>query len=153
MERTKKQIENYIKQRGKDRFAGTYDRWGKTWVYFQNKETGLFTGIIEKNKYSENATKKYAGMKVKITVRFPNKRGKKSYTYKVYNRRQQKEIIYRMNRRNRTPEFRNNFRNYFEPKRYENDAIPQSAQKKKIDMLFDDVVYEDALIEYYQGYG
>lgn len=149
--KTKKQIESYVKSRSKGSFVGTYERWGKTWIYFQDKETGHFTGVLERDKSSERAVRKYAGIEVKIRARFPNKRGKKSFSYKVYNRKQQKEVLFRMNKRNRTPEARKSFKDYVEPKGYKRDAIPQSGNKKKVDLLFDEIKYEDAIIEYFEG--
>src|SRR3990167_7711888 len=152
---SKKSIQEYIKQRGKDAFAGTYERWGRTWIYFQNRENGKFKGVIEKNRYSEEATKKYAGIKVKIKFKLKGQK-KRTVIYKVYNRKQQKEIIYRLNSRNRAPENKNKFKDFgFELKSYEREAIPLNAKKKnkhKVDMLFDDVEFKDVeKIDKYEG--
>lgn len=145
-------ITSYVKQRGKDSFVGTYERWGKTWIYFQDKQNGRFKGVVLKDKDSEEAVKRYSGVKVKIKVKFPEQRGRQTITYNVYNRKQQKNLIYRMNERNRTPVNRKKFKYFVELlKTYKKDAVPIVKNKNEVDLLFDKYKYEDVKVEKYEG--
>ena len=139
--KTTKQIKEYVASR-KDDTLSIFERKGKEYIAFKD-EKGRFTGYIERSKQVENAVKSFA-TKLKITVKFPNQRGKKTITYLVYNEQQKKELLYRMNKKLRTPGQR---KNYGQEKGFRKDAVPVSGEKKKIDLLFDKIEYEEVDVQ------
>jgi len=151
--KTKEQIFDYVRGK-KGMGVTTYFRQGKEYVGFYEMGTGHFKGRIERSGLSERAVKSISGVKVKIKVKFKGERKRQTITYNVYNKKQSKEILFRMNSRLRQPSERNKYNKYgFEVKPYKEDAVPFIKGKKKVDMLFDKGKYEfkDVKIEKYEG--
>lgn len=137
--KTKEQINEYIKSK-KGSSVSLFKRKSKDYISFRDKK-GRFTGWIQKTKDSENAVKKYLPVKTIIKVKIKGERGRKTFTYNVYNKEQQRKVLYRMNRRLRTKE----------PDKYKDDAVPFVKGKKKVDLLFDKYKFKPVKIEKYEG--
>jgi hypothetical protein len=151
---TKKEIEKYVKER-KGNSVGKYtDGWGNKRIYFRNNETGRFTGHIAENKDSITAIKRYIPVKAKIKVKIKGERGKKTLIYNIYNKKQQREIIFRMNKKLRvTQKYKTEQKTFgLDSKTKREDAVPYLKGKTKIDLLFDRYKFEPAIIDKFEGF-
>ncbi len=153
IKKNKKEIERYIKSKKGNSVGLFKDMWGNERIYFKNNETGYFTGHIQKTRESINAVKRYLPVKVKIKVKFKGKRKKETLTYNVYNKKQQKELLFRMNKKLRDKKiYKQEQKEYdLDSRERKDDAVPYSMGKKKIDLLFDKYKFKPVIIERYEG--
>lgn len=153
MAKTKQEIEDYVKSK-KGNSAGTYkDMWGNERIYFRDKTTGHFTGHIAKTKNSVNAVKRYIPVKVKIKFKLRGKRKKETITYSVYDKKQQKEVLFRMNKKLRNkPSYKREQKEYgLDSRKKRDDAIPYIEGKNKVDLVFDKYKFKPVVIEDFTG--
>jgi hypothetical protein len=136
MEKNKKEKKDYILAR-KDNSIGMMTRRGKQYIYFRDKKG--FTGVIAKDKDTERVVKKEFGRIVKIKVKL--EKGKRATTFKIkiYNKKQQRQLLFRMNENLRNKSlYKTQQRQLNLPDtKFQSDAIPMVKNKRNIDMTFD----------------
>ena len=149
--KNKEEINIYVKSK-KGSSVGLFKRKGKDYIAFRS-EDGRFTGWISKTKDSINAVKRYIPTKTKIKVKIKGERGKKTFTYNVYNRKQQKELLFRMNKKLRDkPYYKKQQKKYgLDSRLKKEDSVPFIKGKKRIDLLFDKYKFKPVIIEKYEG--
>jgi len=151
VKKTKTQIEKYVRDHKKD-FAGVFERSGKEFIFFQG-EGGRFTGYIQKDKDSIKATQRYNSFQAKVKVKFKGVRGKKTLTYNIYNEKQRDNLLFRMNEnlRNKPSSKRKQRERDLPDTNFREDAVPTSKEKRKIDLLFDKIEFEEVEIKEFKG--
>ena len=141
-----RKVYNYVRERGKGNQAYMMKVHNKNYISFRD-DLGHFTGMIRKGRDSVNATKKYVAKKVTLTTRVRGVRGKQRRTYLIYNRREQKELLWRMNRRIRTKTNLSEIKRRIPKiKMYRDDTIATSGRKKTIDLMNDKITWKKAKI-------
>lgn len=149
--KTKEEINEYVKSK-KGKNVDLFTRLGKEYISFRN-EKGQFAGWIEKSRDTINAVKRYIPIKTKIKFKFKGKREKKTVVYNVYNKKQQRQILFRMNKRLRKdPRYKREQKELsLEPTKFREDAVPFKEGKSKIDLLFDKYEFKPVEIEKFEG--
>lgn len=151
MIKNKGDIYEYVKSK-KGSSISLFKRMGKDYIAFR-RENGRFNGWIIKTKDSVDAVKRYIPTKVKIKVKIKGERKKRILNYSIYNKKQQKQLLYRMNKKLREiPKYQKEQKSYNLPyKKIKEDAVPFIRGKKIIDLLFDKYKFKPVIIEKYEG--
>jgi len=149
--KTKKQIQSYVRKHRGD-FVSTFFRDEKEYVAFRDNR-GRFTGWARKEPIITGFIKRYNPQKVKIKFRLKGERKKREVVYKVYNKKQAQEVLFRMNKKLRDkPRYKGLQKRRGLPfKRFREDAVPFIEGKNKIDLLTDKYKFKPVEILEYEG--
>jgi len=134
---TKKEKLDYVLEH-KELRVGLMTKYNIEYISFKDKK-GYFRGSIKRDADTERYVKKNFGRVIKIKATPKDSNKPKELNVQIYNRKQQKQVLYRMNSklRNKTLYKREQRKLDLPDTRFRDDALPMIDKKKNIDMLFD----------------